>query len=87
MLAAQCGDSDVIAALGAESVVFDSAYAVYPESIRELFALLCAKPPAYDATAADDARLPCASLAARLAEASQGAKSSRCWVTGCSAFS
>ena len=52
-----------LTALGQTGVVFENAYAVYPESIRELLAWLCARDPAYAATAAEDAAMPCASIA------------------------
>jgi arylsulfatase A-like enzyme len=55
-----------LTALGQTGVVFENAYAVYPESIRELLAWLCARDPAYGATAAEDAAMPCASIADRL---------------------
>lgn len=52
-----------LTALGLSGVVFENAYAVYPESIRELLAWLCARDPAYATTAAEDAAMPCASIA------------------------
>jgi len=52
-----------LTALGRTGVVFENAYAVYPESIRELLAWLCARDPAYATTAAQDAAMPCASVA------------------------
>jgi arylsulfatase A-like enzyme len=52
--------------LGRTGIVFENAYAVYPESIRELLAWLCARNPAYAATAAQDAAMPCASIADQL---------------------
>ena len=55
-----------VSGIARQSVVFDSAYAVYPESIKELFATLCATPPAFNAPAEDDAAMPCASIAAIL---------------------
>jgi arylsulfatase A-like enzyme len=55
-----------VTAIAGQSVVFDSAYAVYPESIKELFATLCATPPAFNAPAEDDAAMPCSSIAATL---------------------
>jgi arylsulfatase A-like enzyme len=58
-----------LTALAGRGLVFDHAFAVYPESIRALFAMLCARPPAYDASAEADATLPCRSLADRLSAA------------------
>jgi len=34
--------------LARTSIIFDSAYAVYPESIKELFSVLCSRYPAMD---------------------------------------
>jgi len=48
--------------LAQTGVVFDSAYAVYPESIKGLFSILCADYPAFDTHAEIYARVPCASL-------------------------
>jgi membrane-anchored protein YejM (alkaline phosphatase superfamily) len=48
-------------------VVFDHAYAVYPESIKGLFSVLCSTYPAFDVAAAQYAAAPCPSLAAALA--------------------
>jgi arylsulfatase A-like enzyme len=52
-----------LTALGLTGVVFENAYAVYPESVRELLAWLCARDPAYGTTAGEDAEMPCASIA------------------------
>jgi phosphoglycerol transferase MdoB-like AlkP superfamily enzyme len=49
--------------------VFDRAYAVYPESIKGLFATLCSQYPAFDTPPEIYARVPCASLAGRLQKA------------------
>jgi phosphoglycerol transferase MdoB-like AlkP superfamily enzyme len=51
------------------SIVFDRAYAVYPESIKGLFATLCSQYPAFDTAPEIYAGVPCASLAARLSAA------------------
>jgi phosphoglycerol transferase MdoB-like AlkP superfamily enzyme len=48
--------------LAARSIVFDAAYATYPESIKGLFALLCSRAPAFDVTTEDHARASCAPL-------------------------
>lgn len=57
-----------VSALAARGIVFDHAYAVYPESIKGLYALLCAAEPAayVDAAAYAARRRPCDSLAAVL---------------------
>ena len=58
-----------LGALARTSLVFDAAYAVYPESIRELFATLCGRPPAFHEDAEADAAQPCDALTARLSHA------------------
>jgi lipoteichoic acid synthase len=55
--------------LGAESIVFEHAYAVYPESIKGLFATLCSRYPAIDVSAEAHAASPCTPLAGELARA------------------
>ena len=40
-----------LAILGAHAIVFDHAYAVYPESIKGMFALLSSRSPAFDVPA------------------------------------
>jgi hypothetical protein len=52
--------------LARSGVVFDNAYAVYPESIKGLFSVLCSRAPAIDARAQDYAGVPCRSIAAEL---------------------
>jgi phosphoglycerol transferase MdoB-like AlkP superfamily enzyme len=52
--------------LAAQSIVFEHAYAVYPESVKGLFALLCSRYPAFDTTAEGYARIPCAGIGERL---------------------
>jgi arylsulfatase A-like enzyme len=60
-----------LSALAASAVVFEHAYAAYPESIKGLFSFLCARRPSAhtptDRYAA--ARRPCDSIAQRLAAA------------------
>lgn len=51
-----------LTALARESVVFERAYAVYPESIKGLFATLCSRYPAFDTAPEIYADVPCASL-------------------------
>lgn len=55
--------------LSENALVFEDAYAVYPESIKGLFATLCSRYPAFNQPAEAHAREPCASLAAQLREA------------------
>jgi arylsulfatase A-like enzyme len=55
--------------LARSGVVFDSAYAVYPESIKGLFSILCSAFPAFDTTPEMYAKAPCRSIAAVLADA------------------
>jgi arylsulfatase A-like enzyme len=68
-LALYGGRDDVMPALGAlarESVVFEHAYAAYPESIKGLFSLLCSTFPAFDVEPETLGRVPCAALPALL---------------------
>jgi glucan phosphoethanolaminetransferase (alkaline phosphatase superfamily) len=51
-----------LSALARQSIVFDNAYAAYPESIKGLFALLCSRSPAFDVAAEVHATAPCDSL-------------------------
>jgi phosphoglycerol transferase MdoB-like AlkP superfamily enzyme len=53
-------------ALASDAVVFDSAYAAYPESIKGLFSMLCSVFPIFDSTPETYGRMPCRSLAAIL---------------------
>jgi arylsulfatase A-like enzyme len=55
--------------LAGAAIVFDNAYAVYPESIKGLFSVLCSLYPALDSTAAMYAAAPCRSIAEVLAGA------------------
>lgn len=52
-----------LTALARESIVFERAYAVYPESIKGLFATMCSRFPAFDVPAEAHAATPCTSLA------------------------
>jgi arylsulfatase A-like enzyme len=54
--------------LAAEGVVFDAAYAAYPESIKGLYSLLCSAAPAAHTPAEryTAARIPCSPLAEQL---------------------
>jgi lipoteichoic acid synthase len=55
--------------LTASALVFESAYAVYPESIKGLFSVLCARYPAMDTETEDYGRIATPSLAATLKQA------------------
>ena len=55
--------------LSEQAIVFDAAYAVYPESIKGLFSTLCSRYPAFNTPPETHARVPCASLAQELARA------------------
>jgi hypothetical protein len=48
--------------LARDGLVFEHAYAVYPESIRGLFATMCSRSPSLDTPAETLARAECASL-------------------------
>lgn len=60
-----------LSALASGAVVFDHAYAAYPESIKGLFSMLCGRAPLSGAEASDHGRsqVPCASVAALLGRA------------------
>jgi arylsulfatase A-like enzyme len=51
-----------LTALGRRSILFEHSYAVYPESIKGLFALLCSRSPALDVPVEAHASAPCDSL-------------------------
>jgi hypothetical protein len=55
-----------LSALARSAIVFDRAYAVYPESIKGLFSILCSHYPALDTNAETLARAPCRSIASLL---------------------
>jgi len=52
--------------LARTGIVFENAYAVYPESIKGLFSVLCSTYPSFDSTAEMYASVPCPSIAAAL---------------------
>jgi glucan phosphoethanolaminetransferase (alkaline phosphatase superfamily) len=52
--------------LAGEAIVFERAYAVYPESVKGLFSTLCAQYTAFDTSPELYAAVPCTSLADRL---------------------
>jgi hypothetical protein len=58
-----------LGAVAAGGLVFENAYAAYPESIKGLFATLCSRDPAYDTPPELYADAPCASIAATLKQA------------------
>jgi arylsulfatase A-like enzyme len=56
-----------LTSLAQHSLVVDDAYAVYPESVKGLYATLCGHFPVFDVPAEQHASLPCTSIAASLA--------------------
>jgi arylsulfatase A-like enzyme len=52
--------------LARTAVVFENAYAVYPESIKGLFSTLCSVSPPFETTTEAYATVPCRSIAAEL---------------------
>ena len=58
-----------LTAFARDSIVFERAYSVYPESIKGLFATLCSRYPAFDTAPEIYAAVPCASIAAVLRDA------------------
>jgi phosphoglycerol transferase MdoB-like AlkP superfamily enzyme len=54
--------------LARQAILFEHAYAVYPESIKALFSVLCAQYPAMDTEAESYAELTTPSIAALLAD-------------------
>jgi lipoteichoic acid synthase len=62
-------DPDVmpnLSELGRAGIAFENAYAVYPESIKGLFSILCSTYPAFDSATEMYASVPCRSIAAIL---------------------
>ncbi len=57
-----------LTALAAHSISFQHAYAVYPESIKGLFSVLCSRYPGFDVPAGAYAGVACPSLAEQLAK-------------------
>ena len=65
-------DPDVmpnLSELARTAIVFDNAYAVYPESIKGLFSILCSAYPAFDTSAEEYAAVPCRPVAGILSGA------------------
>ncbi len=58
-----------LTSLARQSIVFERAYAVYPESIKGLFATLCSRYPAFDVPPEVYADVPCDSVGSVLAAA------------------
>jgi phosphoglycerol transferase MdoB-like AlkP superfamily enzyme len=54
--------------LAASGIVFDRAYAAYPESIKGLYSVLCSAYPAFDVSVDSYEAAPCRSLPAALSE-------------------
>jgi arylsulfatase A-like enzyme len=54
-------------ALASRAIVFDNAYAVYPESIKGLFSVLCSAFPSFDSEPKVYERAPCRALPATMA--------------------
>ena len=57
----------VLTALTNNALVFENAYAAYPESVKGLYATLCGRMPRFGVPAEDHAALPCAPLAGAFA--------------------
>jgi len=55
--------------LARRALVFDNAYAVYPESIKGLFSVLCSTFPSFDSRPEEYENVDCRSLAAVLSDA------------------
>jgi glucan phosphoethanolaminetransferase (alkaline phosphatase superfamily) len=58
-----------LSALARRALVFENAYAVYPESIKGLFSVLCSTFPAFDSEPEEYANLQCRSVASVLGDA------------------
>jgi len=58
-----------LTALTQQAILFENAYAVYPESIKGLFSVLCSRYPAIDTKAELCARVTTPSIAQRLGDA------------------
>jgi hypothetical protein len=58
-----------LTALAQDAVQFDAAYAVYPESIKGLFTVLCSRHPAMDVDVYAHGQAPCTSVVRLLREA------------------
>ena len=58
-----------LSALARRALVFENAYAVYPESIKGLYSVLCSTFPAFDSQPEEYANLGCRSVASVLGDA------------------
>src|SRR5207245_9364347 len=58
-----------LSTLGQRALVFENAYAVYPESIKGLFSVLCSTFPAFDSRPEEYENVECSSVAEVLADA------------------
>src|SRR5437016_10603440 len=58
-----------LSTLGQRALIFENAYAVYPESIKGLFSVLCSTYPAFDSRPEEYANLECRSVASVLGDA------------------
>jgi glucan phosphoethanolaminetransferase (alkaline phosphatase superfamily) len=58
-----------LSALARRALVFENAYAVYPESIKGLYSVLCSTFPAFDSQPEEYANLECRSVASALGDA------------------
>ena len=58
-----------LSALAQRALVFENAYAVYPESIKGLYSVLCSTYPAFDSQPEEYANLGCRSVASILGDA------------------
>jgi hypothetical protein len=58
-----------LTALSRRAIVFNDAYAVYPESVKGLYATLCGRYPAFGIDGDAQARVPCVSVASAFAAA------------------
>jgi hypothetical protein len=59
---AQDDPTPTLTTLARDAVQFESAYAVYPESVKGLFAVLCSRAPAFDVSVHAHAAAPCSPL-------------------------
>jgi phosphoglycerol transferase MdoB-like AlkP superfamily enzyme len=68
---APAGRTPHLDALASDALVFENAYAAYPESIKGLYSLLCARlpPPGTEASQYGAGRFPCPAVAEQLARA------------------
>ncbi len=58
-----------VTALSEHALIYDRAYAAYPESVKGLYATLCGRMPLMGVPAEQHAALPCASIAGAFGEA------------------